>query len=83
MPLIVSASDTASGVGIPLALAAGLVSFLSPCVLPLVPGYLSAVIGVTPTQVLLNDPWYGQRWHARSEFEASYSTFDDMAVILG
>ena len=28
------------------ALAAGIVSFLSPCVLPLVPGYLSAVTGV-------------------------------------
>ena len=27
---------------------AGLVSFLSPCVLPLVPGYLSAVTGVSP-----------------------------------
>ncbi len=45
------ASDTASGVGIPLALAAGLVSFLSPCVLPLVPGYLSTVIGVTPADL--------------------------------
>ena len=40
--LLGAASDTATGVGIPLALAAGLVSFLSPCVLPLVPGYLSA-----------------------------------------
>jgi cytochrome c-type biogenesis protein len=29
------------------ALGAGLVSFLSPCVLPLVPGYLSAVTGVS------------------------------------
>jgi cytochrome c-type biogenesis protein len=46
-----SASDTATGVGIPLALAAGLVSFLSPCVLPLVPGYLSTVIGVTPADL--------------------------------
>jgi cytochrome c-type biogenesis protein len=46
--VLASASDAASGVGIPLALAAGLVSFLSPCVLPLVPGYLSTVIGVTP-----------------------------------
>jgi cytochrome c-type biogenesis protein len=46
-----STSDTASGVGIPLALAAGLVSFLSPCVLPLVPGYLSTVIGVTPADL--------------------------------
>src|SRR5580700_6873379 len=46
-----SSSDTATGVGIPLALAAGLVSFLSPCVLPLVPGYLSTVIGVTPNDL--------------------------------
>jgi cytochrome c-type biogenesis protein len=46
--ILASASDTATGVGIPLAVAAGLVSFLSPCVLPLVPGYLSTVIGVTP-----------------------------------
>jgi cytochrome c-type biogenesis protein len=39
--------DPAAGVGILAALAAGLVSFLSPCVLPLVPGYLSAVTGVS------------------------------------
>lgn len=45
------AGDTASGVGIPLAIAAGLVSFLSPCVLPLVPGYLSTVIGVSPAEL--------------------------------
>jgi cytochrome c-type biogenesis protein len=32
---------------IPIALVAGLVSFLSPCVLPLVPGYLSYVTGLT------------------------------------
>jgi cytochrome c-type biogenesis protein len=43
--------DPASGVGIPLAFAAGLVSFLSPCVLPLVPGYLSTVIGVSPGEI--------------------------------
>ena len=40
-------SDPAAGVGIFAALAAGVVSFLSPCVLPLVPGYLSAVSGVS------------------------------------
>jgi cytochrome c-type biogenesis protein len=49
--VLASTSDTASGVGIPLALAAGLVSFLSPCVLPIVPGYLSTVIGVTPNDL--------------------------------
>jgi cytochrome c-type biogenesis protein len=46
-----AAGDTATGVGIPLAIAAGLVSFLSPCVLPLVPGYLSTVIGVAPADL--------------------------------
>jgi cytochrome c-type biogenesis protein len=52
LPLLAASSaDTATGVGIPLALAAGLVSFLSPCVLPLVPGYLSTVIGVTPADL--------------------------------
>jgi cytochrome c-type biogenesis protein len=49
--VLAGSSDTATGVGIPLALAAGLVSFLSPCVLPLVPGYLSTVIGVTPADL--------------------------------
>jgi cytochrome c-type biogenesis protein len=39
-------TDPAAGVGIPIAFAAGAISFLSPCVLPLVPGYLSAVTGV-------------------------------------
>jgi cytochrome c-type biogenesis protein len=33
-------------VGIPAAFLAGLVSFLSPCVLPLVPGYVSLISGV-------------------------------------
>ena len=40
-----------SSVGIFAALAAGFVSFLSPCVLPLVPGYLSAVSGVKPDEL--------------------------------
>ena len=34
-----------SGVGILAAFAAGIISFLSPCVLPLVPGYISYVTG--------------------------------------
>jgi cytochrome c-type biogenesis protein len=44
-------TDPAAGVGIFAALAAGVVSFLSPCVLPLVPGYLSAVSGVSPDEI--------------------------------
>ena len=41
-------SDPAAGVTVLAALGAGVVSFLSPCVLPLVPGYLSAVSGLSP-----------------------------------
>src|SRR5689334_2696724 len=42
--------DPISGADVPVAFAAGLVSFVSPCVLPLVPGYLSAVTGVSITE---------------------------------
>lgn len=48
--------DPASGVTIIAALFAGAVSFLSPCVLPLVPGYLAAVTGVAATD-LENTSW--------------------------
>jgi cytochrome c-type biogenesis protein len=43
--------DPASGIGIPVAFGAGLISFLSPCVLPLVPGYISSVAGVAPEEI--------------------------------
>lgn len=43
---------------VPVALAAGLVSFLSPCMLPLVPGYLSYITGLSGADV--------QAWHADS-----------------
>jgi cytochrome c-type biogenesis protein len=39
------------GVGLLTALFAGAISFLSPCVLPLVPGYLSAVTGLDPSEI--------------------------------
>ncbi len=47
----VSSTDPAAGIGILAALVAGVVSFLSPCVLPLVPGYLSAVSGVSAAEL--------------------------------
>ncbi|HEV7769463.1 MAG TPA: cytochrome c biogenesis protein CcdA [Solirubrobacterales bacterium] len=51
MVIAIATTDPAAGVGILAALAAGVVSFLSPCVLPLVPGYLSAVSGVSPNEL--------------------------------
>jgi cytochrome c-type biogenesis protein len=38
-------SSTSSAVSIPLAFVAGLLSFLSPCVLPLIPGYIGYLSG--------------------------------------
>ena len=43
--------NAASGIGFPVAFGAGLISFLSPCVLPLVPGYISAVAGGRPGEL--------------------------------
>ena len=40
-----------AGLSLPLVFAAGLVSFISPCVLPLLPGYLSTVSGVSFEQI--------------------------------
>lgn len=39
------------GIGLAAAFFAGMVSFLSPCVLPLVPGYLAAITGVSPSEL--------------------------------
>lgn len=44
-------ADPVSGADVPVAFIAGLVSFVSPCVLPLVPGYLSAVTGVSINEI--------------------------------
>jgi len=49
---VVSGSLLVAG---PLAFAAGVVSFLSPCVLPLVPGYLSYVTGLSGAELAGED----------------------------
>lgn len=70
--------DPISGADVPVAFAAGLVSFLSPCVLPLVPGYLAAVTGVSVTEIETSD-W--RRVLAPSLlFIASFST---VFILLG
>ena len=47
--------DPISGADVPVAFIAGLVSFVSPCVLPLVPGYLSVVTGVGVDEIEQSD----------------------------
>ncbi len=43
--------DPVNGADVPVAFIAGLVSFVSPCVLPLVPGYLSVISGVRVDEI--------------------------------
>ena len=50
-------ADPAARVGVLAALFAGMVSFLSPCMLPLVPGYLSAVTGVSAADLDRAPTW--------------------------
>jgi cytochrome c-type biogenesis protein len=71
-------SDPAAGVGLLAALAAGIVSFLSPCVLPLVPGYLSAVTGVSARE--LEDASWRRVLGPSLVFVASFSA---IFVLLG
>jgi cytochrome c-type biogenesis protein len=71
-------SDPAAGVTVFAAFGAGLVSFLSPCVLPLVPGYLSAVSGVSPAE--LDDAGWRRVLVPSLLFVASFSA---IFIVLG
>lgn len=76
--MIAVVTDPAGGVGVLAAVAAGAVSFLSPCVLPLVPGYLSTVVGVAPEQLRETSRW--RRMVPSLLFVASFSA---IFVLLG
>ena len=78
MVIAAISSDPAAGVGVFAALAAGVVSFLSPCVLPLVPGYLSAVTGVSAAE--LDDASWRKVLGPSLLFVASFST---IFILLG
>jgi hypothetical protein len=41
------------------------------------------VTGVSDTTVRLNDPDRGQYWISRSQFEAAYGVYGQMAVLFG
>src|SRR5918996_6389098 len=49
------AAVTSDNVGVLVAFGGGIVSFLSPCVLPIVPGYLSFITGVSVAELQEGD----------------------------
>src|SRR5918994_1336734 len=69
-------------VSIPAAVLGGLISFLSPCVLPLVPPYLSYLAGTTLDELQAGDDWAVRRRALLTAllFVAGFST---VFVLLG
>jgi cytochrome c-type biogenesis protein len=52
---------TPSSVNVLIAFGGGIISFLSPCVLPIVPGYLSLITGLSVAELREGDPkWFGR-----------------------
>lgn len=78
MIMVLASTDPAAGIGLAAAFLAGMISFLSPCVLPLVPGYLSAVSGVSVDN--LDDAGWRRVMAPALVFVASFST---IFILLG
>ena len=72
------AAETVSGgmlLAIPVAMLAGLVSFLSPCVLPLLPGYLSYMTGMSAADVVAGKGPRGRMLLGSIGFVAGFALF--------
>ena len=51
-----------------------------PWIGPVYASHVYTVVGVSPSQVLINDPIRGQYWISKGAFEAGYSDFEDAIV---
>ncbi|MCJ1707746.1 cytochrome c biogenesis CcdA family protein [Microbacterium sp. VKM Ac-2923] len=76
--------DGALWLALPVALAAGLISFLSPCVLPLVPGYLGFIGGaVSPRGASASSAGRGRLLGGTLLFIAGFTLVFMVANVLG
>ena len=83
-PVTIRGVADISALSFPVAFAAGFVSFASPCVLALVPGYLSFVSGVPGDQ--LESRWRAVLWPTAAfvlGFSAMFTLFGASAALLG
>src|SRR3954465_5073411 len=79
LPQLLAASDTSVNTTVFAAFAVGFLSFVSPCVLPLVPGYLSAVSGVSYAEMEAGE----SRWKVLGPALLFCLSFTAMFVALG
>jgi cytochrome c-type biogenesis protein len=75
--------SAAESVSVVAALLAGLVSFVSPCVLPIVPGYLSFISGVNVAQLKDQEPPPALTWRVFGTALAFVLGFSTVFVSLG
>ncbi|HEX4719632.1 MAG TPA: cytochrome c biogenesis CcdA family protein [Thermoleophilaceae bacterium] len=79
LPHFLAVSDTSVNTTVFAAFAVGFLSFVSPCVLPLVPGYLSAVSGVSYAEMEAGE----SRWKVLGPALLFCLSFTAMFVALG
>ena len=81
------AAQTVSGampLALPVAFLAGLVSFFSPCVVPLLPGYISYATGLSAAEIVAARP-RTRMWRALAGtvlFVAGFGVFHGFAVFI-
>src|SRR3954466_8781741 len=77
--LLAASSDSGVNTTVFAAFGVGFLSFVSPCVLPLVPGYLSAVSGVSYAEMESGQ----SRWRVLGPAQQFWLSFTAMFVALG
>src|SRR5271155_5618869 len=73
MPLMPSEAPVMNDVSLPIVFFAGVASFLSPCVLPLVPGYISMLSGIGMEQLRKGDVPSSNLFSSSLAFVAGFS----------
>src|SRR3954465_10699689 len=79
LPQLLAVSDTSVNTTVFAAFAVGFLSFVSPCVLPLVPGYLSAISGMEYAEMEAGE----SRWKVLGPALLFCLSFTTMFVALG